>query len=79
MHYFADQTGGSAFFPLQAKDLNQDFENVANELRHQYNLFYRPEPEHNDGQYHAVEIKVRGRKDLLVRARKGYYAKRQAS
>jgi len=79
MHYFADQTGGSAFFPLQARDLNQDFENVANELRHQYNLFYRPEPEHNDGQYHTVEIKVRGRKDLLVRARKGYYAKRQAS
>jgi VWFA-related protein len=79
MHYFADQTGGSAFFPFEAKDLNQDFENVANELRHQYNLFYRPEPEHNDGQYHTVEIKVRGRKDVLVRARKGYYAKRQVS
>ena len=44
MRYFAEQTGGVSFFPFQAKDLNQSFENIANELRHQYNLFYRPEP-----------------------------------
>src|SRR5579875_1219411 len=77
MRYFAEQTGGVSFFPFQAKDLNQSFENIANELRHQYNLFYRPEPLKNDGQYHAVLIKVRGRKDLIVRARKGYYARRE--
>lgn len=79
MRYFADQTGGVSFFPFQAKDLNQSFENIANELRHQYNLFYRPEPLKNDGQYHVVQIKVRGRKDLLVRARKGYYARRDVT
>ena len=78
MRYFADQTGGAAFFPFQAKDLNQSFENIANELRHQYNLFYRPEPLKNDGQYHPVEIRVKGRKDLIVRARKGYYARKSA-
>jgi Ca-activated chloride channel homolog len=76
MRYFADQTGGAAFFPFQAKDLNQSFENIANELRHQYNLFYRPEPLKNDGQYHPVQIRVKGRKDLIVRARKGYYARK---
>lgn len=79
MKYYADQTGGQSFFPFQAKDLNQSFENIANELRHQYNLFYRPEPEHDDGLYHTVDIKVKGRKDLLVKARKGYYAKRTLS
>jgi VWFA-related protein len=77
MRYFADQTGGVSFFPFQAKDLNQSFENIANELRHQYNLFYRPQPLRNDGQYHAVQIKVKNRKDLIVRARKGYYARRE--
>jgi Ca-activated chloride channel homolog len=77
MRYFAEQTGGVSFFPFEAKDLNQSFENIANELRHQYNLFYRPEPLKNDGQYHAVQIRVRGRKDLIVRARKGYYARRE--
>ncbi|MBV9405987.1 MAG: VWA domain-containing protein [Acidobacteriaceae bacterium] len=78
MRYFAEQTGGVSFFPFQASDLNQSFENIANELRHQYNLFYRPEPLKNDGQYHTVLIKVRGRKDLVVRARKGYYARRES-
>jgi Ca-activated chloride channel family protein len=76
MRYFAEQTGGVAFFPFQANDLNQSFENIANELRHQYNLFYAPEPLNNDGQYHHVVIKVKNHKDLVVRARKGYYARR---
>src|SRR5690242_13275214 len=56
MRYFAQQTGGVAFFPFQASDLNQSFENIANELRHQYNLFYRPEPLKNDGRFHNVQI-----------------------
>jgi VWFA-related protein len=76
MRYFADETGGIPFFPFQAEDLNQSFENIANELRHQYNLFYAPEPLNNDGMYHKVLIKVRNRKDLIVHARKGYYARR---
>jgi VWFA-related protein len=74
LRYFASETGGLAFFPFKASDLNQDFENIANELRHQYNIFYRPEPLKADGLYHPVEIRVKGHKDLLVRARKGYYA-----
>ena len=76
LRYFAQETGGQAFFPFKASDLNQDFENIANELRHQYNIFYRPEPLKADGLYHPVEIKVKGHKELIVRARKGYYAPR---
>lgn len=79
MRYFAEQTGGVSFFPFQAADLNQSFENIANELRHQYNLFYRPEPLKTDGLFHVVQIKVRGRKDLVVRTRKGYYARRESA
>jgi len=74
MRYFAEQTGGASFFPFGASDLNQSFENIANELRHQYNIFYRPDPLKTDGLYHAVQLKVKDRKDLVVRARKGYYA-----
>ena len=74
LKYFAAETGGQAFFPFKATDLAQSFENIANELRHQYNLFYRPEPLITDGKYHTVQLKVRGRKDLVVRCRKGYYA-----
>ena len=74
LRYFADETGGQAFFPFKVSDLDQSFENIANELRHQYNIFYRPEPLRLDGLYHPVEIRVKGHKELIVRARKGYYA-----
>jgi Ca-activated chloride channel homolog len=74
LRYFADETGGQSFFPFKASDLDQSFENIANELRHQYNIFYRPEPLKVDGLYHSVDIRVKGRKDMIVRARKGYYA-----
>lgn len=74
LKYFARQTGGVSFFPFKAEDLAQDFENIANELRSQYSVLYRPEPLHTDGQYHEVDIRVKLRRDLMVRARKGYYA-----
>jgi VWFA-related protein len=76
LKYLAAETGGLAFFPFKVEDLSQNFANIANELRHQYNLFYRPEPMKTDGSYQTVNVKVKGRKDLVVRARKGYYAPR---
>ncbi|MDE3199172.1 MAG: VWA domain-containing protein [Acidobacteriota bacterium] len=74
LQYLTDETGGQAFFPFRVEDLDQSFENIANELRHQYNIFYRPDPLKTDGLYHPVTVKVKTRKDLVVRARKGYYA-----
>ena len=74
VRYLAQETGGRAFFPFKVEDLEQSFENIANELRHQYNIFYRPEPLKTDGMYHTVELRVKDRPGLVVRARKGYYA-----
>jgi len=74
LRYLTEETGGQAFFPFKVEDLDQNFENIANELRHQYNIFYRPEPLKTDGLYHPVNVRVKTRKDLIVRARKGYYA-----
>jgi VWFA-related protein len=74
LKYLTAETGGQAFFPFKVEDLEQSFENIANELRHQYNVFYRPEPLNTDGRYHTVDLKVKGRRDLIVRCRKGYYA-----
>jgi Ca-activated chloride channel homolog len=74
LRYFAQETGGQTFVPFQSSDLEQSFEDIANELRHQYVALYRPDPLKADGLYHTVEIKVKNRKDLVVRARHGYYA-----
>jgi VWFA-related protein len=74
LRYLTEETGGEAFFPFKVEDLDQSFENIANELRHQYNIFYHPEPLKTDGLYHPISLKVKTRKDLIVKARKGYYA-----
>ncbi len=74
LKYLASETGGQAFFPFKVEDLSQSFENIANELRHQYNIYYRPDPMKTDGKYQTIAVRVKGRKDLVVRARKGYYA-----
>jgi VWFA-related protein len=76
LRYFAEETGGLTFFPFKVQDLAQSFENIANELRHQYSVLYRPNPPNTDGKYHEVAIRVKDRKGLIVRARKGYYAPR---
>jgi VWFA-related protein len=74
LKYLARETGGMAFFPFKVQDMQQSFANIANELRSQYNLFYRPEPLRADGLYHTVDVRVKNKKDLQVRARRGYYA-----
>jgi VWFA-related protein len=74
LKYLARETGGQTFFPFKPEDLAQSFENIANELRHQYAIFYRPDPFRTDGLYHTVDLRVKSRKDVIVRARKGYYA-----
>jgi len=74
LKYFTYETGGVAYFPFKVEDLAQYFENIANELRHQYSVAYRPEPLLTDGLFHRVDLKVKGRKDLVVRVRDGYYA-----
>jgi VWFA-related protein len=74
LKFFAQETGGLAFFPFKAQDMAQDFSNIASELRHQYSVLFRPEPFVADGLYHAVKVVVKNHKDLVVRARHGYYA-----
>jgi VWFA-related protein len=72
--YLTKETGGLTYFPFLAEDLEQDFENIANELRSQYSILFRPEPLKTDGRYHPIEVRIPRRGDLVVRARKGYYA-----
>ena len=76
LKYFSGQTGGKAYFPFKLEDLSQSFDVIAEEVRHQYAILYRPEPLRADGLFHRVEIRVRGHKELTVRARSGYFARK---
>jgi Ca-activated chloride channel homolog len=73
LKYFTSETGGQAYFPFKLEDLSQSFENIAEKVRHQYNILYRPEPLVNDGLFHKVDIRVRGHKELTIQAHTGYY------
>jgi Ca-activated chloride channel family protein len=74
LKYLTAETGGRPFFPFKVEDLEVSFENLASELRHQYSLAYRPEPLVTDGLFHPIDLRVKNRKDLVVHARRGYYA-----
>jgi Ca-activated chloride channel homolog len=73
LEQLAVETGGRVFFPYKVDDLGQSFLDIGDELRHQYALAYSPAGRSADGKYHTIKVQV-DRKDLIVRARKGYYS-----
>jgi len=76
LQQIADATGGRAFFPFKMKDIKNSFAAIEDELRSQYVVSYKPADFDADGRYRSIEITAL-KKDLQVRARKGYYAPRQ--
>ncbi len=76
LQQLADATGGRAFFPFKMKDIKNSFAAIEDELRSQYVVSYRPADFSADGRYRSIEITAL-KKDLQVRARKGYFAPRQ--
>jgi len=72
----ASATGGRAFFPYKMKDITHSFAAIEEELRSQYAVSYKPTDFDADGRYRSIQITAL-KKDLQVRARRGYYAPRQ--
>jgi VWFA-related protein len=72
----ANASGGRAFFPYKMKDITHSFASIEDELRSQYAVSYKPSDFDADGRYHSIEITAL-KKDLQVRARRGYYAPQQ--
>jgi VWFA-related protein len=72
----ASATGGRAFFPFKMKDITHSFAAIEDELRSQYVVSYKPSDFDADGRYRSIQITAL-KKDLQVRARRGYYAPRQ--
>ena len=73
----AGVSGGKAFFPRSAAEMDDIFEQIALELRHQYSIGYKPESFTNNGKWHKIKVKVtppRGLPRLFVRSKEGYYA-----
>ncbi len=70
-------TGGKAFYPQTNVELDEIFERIALELRHQYSIGFTPKDFEPNGDWHKVKFKIkppRGLPRLTVRGREGYYA-----
>ncbi|HEX6717571.1 MAG TPA: VWA domain-containing protein [Pyrinomonadaceae bacterium] len=78
MEAIAETTGGTAFVPDSDKDLERVFRQVAAELRGQYLLQYYADSEKIPaGTFRRIQVSVPSRGDVRVRARQGYYPKKQ--
>ncbi len=65
-------TGGRLYEPKSFDDLDQTYAEVADELRHQYTLYYSPVNRVRDGRFRRVRVEARPGSRTSTRA--GYFA-----
>jgi VWFA-related protein len=74
MEQLTSQTGGAVYLPKTTTQLDIAFDQIAADLAQQYVLSYYPGLEQRDGRLHSLDLTVKVRNDVRVRARRGYYA-----
>ena len=73
MDQLTSATGGRLYKPGSFNDLERTYTEVADELRHQYALYYSPLNRKRDGAFRRVKVETRN-PSLRVAARIGYFA-----
>jgi Ca-activated chloride channel family protein len=73
MDQLTSATGGRLYKPGSFNDLEKTYEEVAEELRHQYALYYSPLNRKRDGAFRRVKVETKN-PSLRVAARIGYFA-----
>jgi VWFA-related protein len=68
----SDSTGGRVFTVSRTLSLREIFAQIAQDLRLQYELGYKPPPDTQPNSYHKLELKAKDKK-LTVQARKGFF------
>lgn len=69
----AEKTGGRYIADPGGTRMYEAFDEIVEELRHQYTIGYYPTPEKTDGKWHKISVKV-SRPGVRVRTRPGYRA-----
>ena len=73
MAQLTNATGGRLYKPSSFSDLEKTYAEVADELRHQYALYYSPLNRKRDGAFRRVKVETRN-PSQRVSARIGYFA-----
>jgi VWFA-related protein len=69
-----EATGGQAFFPKDATEVDRIAHQVARDIRNQYTIAYSPTNSAMDGTYRQIKVIANGPNKPVVRTRSGYYA-----
>ena len=72
MDKIATRTGGRYFEAKKKENLEEIYNQIADELRNQYVLTYTPDQRTNEDEYHKIVLKAK-KDDLTVATREGYY------
>jgi Ca-activated chloride channel family protein len=68
------QTGGAVYSPIDEDEMNAAFKQISAELAQQYILSYYPEADADkNGEFRNISVTVKGKPNVSVRTRKGYY------
>lgn len=68
----AESTGGRVYTVSHSMPLQRIFEQIATDLRTEYELGYNPPPDLKPNSFHKLEVRVKD-KGLSVQARNGFY------
>ncbi len=74
----ADQTGGRMYSPIKIDELSRAYSEIADDLRIQYQIGYNPANHIHDGKWRRIRVELDGRPDVVIRTRRGYYARKDA-
>jgi VWFA-related protein len=74
LRVFSEETGG--FATVNTNDFKSAFQRIVDDNSSYYVLGYYPTNDKRDGRFRKIEVKVPGRPQAQIRARKGYIAAR---
>lgn len=70
----AQATGGAVYSPIDEREMDDAFKQISAELAEQYMLSYYPDDDADKrGEFRTITLTVKGKQNLSVRTRKGYY------
>lgn len=81
LEIIAERTGGMAFFPKTLDEVSQISSTIANEIRNQYTIGYKPTTPRSEGGFRQIKVEAhaKGHGKLVVRTKTGYYAGTQVA
>jgi Ca-activated chloride channel family protein len=68
----SSETGGKAFFPTDARELQKIYQSIWDELSSQYALAYSSTNPKRDGAWRRVQVRI-AKPGLTARTKQGYY------